>query len=154
MLPGPTASFAGRAVGGLAGKLIADTQPARPAREPEPELGPAESDTSLIAGEDGEPQPAAEDERDSEPGVVLVRGGDEPLGRSTQQTADIQGDEVERAGAERAGVERAGVERAAGERVAGERDMRRTEGARAKTAAPIPSPKSRRRPPAAGTARN
>ncbi|MFN5532432.1 MAG: hypothetical protein ACK5F7_17790, partial [Planctomycetaceae bacterium] len=51
-------------------------------------------------------------------------------------------------------VERAGVERAAGERVAGERDMRRTEGARAKTAAPIPSPKSRRRPPAAGTARN
>ena len=144
MLPGPTASFAGRAVGGLAGKLIADTQPARPAREPEPELGPAESDTSLIAGEDGEPQPAGEDERDSEPGVVLVRGGDETLGRSTRQTAGNQGDVVKRAGAERA----------AGERVAGERNTQRTPGELSKTAAPVASPQSRRRPSAAGTAGN
>lgn len=81
MLPGPTASFAGRAVGGLAGKLIADTKAPPASRPTEPavpeEISPDTPTGELVASArleaEGEPAAAIADE----PAVVLVRGESE-----------------------------------------------------------------------------
>ncbi|MFM8289706.1 MAG: hypothetical protein ACKOGA_23705 [Planctomycetaceae bacterium] len=116
LLPGPTASFAGRAVGGLAGKLIADTRPSRTAREIEPEseleLGPMASDAPLVAGSPAqEPLAAADGDDAGEPGVVLVRGLKEPADTSAVQPVGTRKGLVEQAGGERATARRKPGER-------------------------------------------
>jgi len=81
VLPGPTASFAGRAVGGLAGRLIADTRPRRdsPAADsltdsdPNRSRGRVPEDESLWTGRALiNPDPVSSDD-EPEPAVVLVR---------------------------------------------------------------------------------